>query len=158
MILVTLGTQDKQFSRLLEKLEQLKKQGIISEEIIVQAGCTKFKSENMKIIDMVPIDEFSKLIDSCELLITHGGVGSIITGLRKNKKIIAVPRLKEYKEHENNHQVQIIKKFSQKNYLLDGSELDKLELQYKKIKTQKFNKYKSDSKVKNIIENYIKNN
>lgn len=158
MILVTLGTQDKQFTRLLKKIEELINQKIITEKVVVQAGNTKFESKNMEIFDFVSIEKFNKLMEECSILITHGGVGSIITGLKNEKKIIAVARLKKYKEHENDHQLQIIKEFSQKNYILDGSELDKLELQYKKIKTQKFNKYKSDSKVKNIIENYIKNN
>ena len=108
MILVTLGTQDKSFKRLLEKLEEELEKGKIKDEIIVQAGYTEFASNKMTIKKLIPMDEFDDLIEKCDILITHGGVGSIITGLRKNKKVIAVARLKKYKEHTNDHQLQII--------------------------------------------------
>ena len=42
MILVTLGTQDKTFVRLLEKINQLIDQGLIQDKVIVQAGFTKY--------------------------------------------------------------------------------------------------------------------
>ena len=47
MILVTLGTQKQQFTRLLEYIEKSN----INDEIIVQAGFTKFESKKMKIFD-----------------------------------------------------------------------------------------------------------
>ena len=42
----------------------------------------------MKIFDLIAMDEFDELIKKCNLLITHGGVGTITTGLRNNKKVI----------------------------------------------------------------------
>ena len=55
MILVLLGTQDKPFTRLLDEIEKLKSKNIIKEDIIVQAGLTKYTSDNMEIhgIDVV---------------------------------------------------------------------------------------------------------
>ena len=84
MILVTLGTQDKNFSRLLDAVQKQINNGNIKEEVIVQAGCTKYKSEDMKIFDLLDQEEFKRLISECDLLITHGGVGSILTGLKNN--------------------------------------------------------------------------
>ena len=49
MILVTLGTQDKEFPRLLQAIEKQIEKGNIKEDVIVQAGCTKFTSKYMKI-------------------------------------------------------------------------------------------------------------
>ena len=54
MILVTLGTQDKAFPRLLEAIEKQLKKGTINDEVIVQAGCTAFESEQMKLMFSVP--------------------------------------------------------------------------------------------------------
>ena len=89
MILVTLGTQDKQFYRILEALEDKLDKHLIDDEVVVQAGCSAdFKSKYMKIFDLIPMDEFDEMIKKCDLLITHGGVGSIITGLKNNKKVI----------------------------------------------------------------------
>ena len=64
----------------------------------------------MEIFDLLDRDKFSELISQCDILITHGGVGSILTGLNNNKKVIAAPRLKKYNEHQNDHQLEIIEK------------------------------------------------
>ena len=112
MILVTLGTQDKKFYRLLNVIQKVIDDGIIKDKVIVQAGYScDYKSNDMEILNLVSIEKFKKLISECDILITHGGVGSIITGLKENKKIIAVPRLKKYKEHTNDHQIQIVDNF-----------------------------------------------
>ena len=108
MILVTLGTQDKSFERLLKALDKAVKKGKIKEKIMVQAGCTKYKSKNMEIFDLTSPEELDELVRKCSLLITHGGVGSILNGIKYNKPIIAAARLSEYKEHTNDHQKQIL--------------------------------------------------
>ena len=155
MILVTLGTQDKQFTRLLKKIDELINKGIIKEKVIAQIGNTKYKSKKMDIHQFFLIDEYEKLIKECDILITHGGVGTIISGLQYNKKIIAVARLKEHGEHENNHQLEIIKEFANKKYLLDSTDLSVLEQNLLKTKNYKFDKYKSNGSILNIIEKFI---
>ena len=85
MIFVTLGTQDKTFKRLLQNIDECINKGIIKDKVIVQAGYTKYDSKNMQVFDLLDKDEFDKYIKSCDLLITHGGVGSILTGLKNNK-------------------------------------------------------------------------
>lgn len=126
MILVTLGTQDKSFVRLLKAIDELITNKVITDHVIVQAGRTKYKSSNMEIIDLVDALSFEKLINDCDLLITHGGVGSIITGLKHHKKVIAVPRLKKYKEHTNDHQQEIIRALANDNYLIPVYDLKTL--------------------------------
>ena len=156
MILVTLGTQDKSFIRLVEAIDKLVKKKIIKEKVIVQAGCTKYKSEDIEIFDLIPYDKFDEYIKECDLLITHGGVGSIITGLKNNKKVIACPRLKEYKEHTNDHQKEIIEILSKDNYILALNNPNDLEQALEKAKTFKPKKFKSNTKnMIKIIKKYI---
>ena len=119
MILVTLGTQDKSFSRLLEQIDKEIKKGNIKEKVIVQAGCTKYESDNMEIFDLIPRDEFDDLVSKASLIITHGGAGSILTAIKNNKKVIAAARLKKYKEHTNDHQIQIVREFADKAIFLN---------------------------------------
>ena len=159
MILVTLGTQDKNFNRLLEAIQKEIDQGIIKDKVIVQAGTTKFESKDMEIFDLIDRDKFNELMSECDLLITHGGVGSILTGLKNNKKVIACPRLAKYNEHMNDHQKQIIEKFSEAGYILGVEDLNKLGETIKKSKTFKPKKYISntDNLIK-IITTYIDNN
>ena len=142
MILVTLGTQDKKFYRILHEIDRLIDTGKIKDKVVVQAGYSSdYKSKNMEIFDLIPMDDFNKLMSKCDLLITHGGVGSIIDGLKRNKKIIAVARLKKYNEHHNDHQLQIIENFSNAGYILnlkDISHLDKLIEKAKSFKPKKY--------------------
>ena len=159
MILVTLGTQDKSFKRLLDAIQREIDNGNIKDRVVVQAGYTKFESKDMEIFDLIDRDKFSELIKDCDLLITHGGVGSILTGLKNNKKVITAPRLKEYKEHTNNHQLEIIEKFASKDLILPLYDFDKLDDVLKEVKKFKPKKYQSntDSMIE-LIENYIDNN
>ncbi len=135
MILVTLGTQDKDFSRLLKAVEKEIKKGTIKEKVIVQAGYTKYQSEVMEIFDFIPMDELEKLTKKADLVITHGGVGSIITALKYKKKIIAAARLKKYKEHTNDHQKQIIEEFAKNKQLLELKDFNALGKLLKKAKS-----------------------
>ena len=161
MILVTLGTQDKSFKRLLDKIEKEINEGKIKEKVIVQAGYTDFNSNNMIIKKLIPMDEFDELIEKCDILITHGGVGSIITGLKKNKKVIAVARLKKYKEHTNDHQLQIIDNFTKAGYNLNLDDFDSINDAINEAKKFTPNKYVSNKDnfvktIESIIDKYLK--
>ena len=150
LILVTLGTNDKSFVRLIQKIEDLIVRGIIKEEVVVQAGYTKYETEYMKIFDLIPMDKFQDLMENCSLLITHGGVGTIISGLTKDKKVIAIPRLKKYGEHVNDHQLQIIENFSESGYILAAYEVEDLE--YVLSKAHEFEPQKYESNTNHMIE------
>ena len=156
MILVTLGTQDKSFTRILKELDRLKDKGIIKDKIIVQAGYTKYKSNNLEIFDYINEKDFNKYYESASLIITHGGVGSIIKGLEHNKVVIAVPRLSKYDEHENDHQLQIIDEFYKTGYILKCIEMKDLEKTIKDSKTFKGKKFKSNNgNLVKLIDDYI---
>lgn len=159
MILVTLGTQDKQFKRLLDNIQKEIDAGNIKDRVVVQAGYTKYNSKDMEIFDLIDRDKFNDLINKCDLLITHGGVGSILTGLKNNKKVIVCPRLSKYKEHINDHQVQIVDNFYNSGYILKYCKGDNLKEILKQVKKFKPKKYISntDNFIK-IIEKFINEN
>lgn len=159
MILVLLGTQNNSFHRLLEKIDELIKKEIIDEKILVQAGYTKYESKHMKIFDLIPQEELERYQEQADLIITHGGVGSIISSIKKGKKVIAIPRLHEYQEHVNNHQKQIVESFNNKGYILGINDVEELEEAI--IKVQNFIPVKYDTKkqettrIIKIIEDFI---
>lgn len=139
MILVTLGTQDKSFIRLLEAIQKAIELGYIHDEVVVQAGLTNFKSSDMRIFDFISPEEFDSLMRKADLIITHGGVGTIIAALKDNKVVIAAPRLKEFAEHTNNHQIEIIKKLNASGCILplwDMNDLPNVLLAAKSFKPQ----------------------
>ena len=159
MILVLLGTQNNSFIRLLKAVQDNIDKKIINEEVIVQAGFTKFESKDMKIFSMIDKEKFSKIQDEADLIITHAGVGSIVSSLEKGKKVIVVPRLKKYNEHVNNHQLQIARKFKQQGYVkyvINMKNLGKAITDMEKFVPKEYKKQKSN--VISIIENYIDNN
>lgn len=150
MILVTLGTQKQSFNRLLDMIEKSN----INDKIIVQAGYTKYKSKKMKILDFVDYQEMDKLIKQADLIITHGGTGSIVTAIKQGKKVIACPRLKKYGEHVDDHQKQIVDIFSEVGYILKLDENDNLDELVQKIQTKKMIPFKSNTT--NFINNLKK--
>lgn len=126
MILVLLGTQNNSFRRLLEEIEKNIDDKTIQEEVIVQAGYTKYESDKMTIFDLIPKDDLEKYEEKANLIITHGGVGSIINSIRKEKKVIALPRLHEYGEHVNNHQIEIVEEFNKEGYIIGINKVENL--------------------------------
>lgn len=156
MILVLLGTQNNSFHRLLEEIEENIKDGTIKEEVVVQAGYTKFESKNMKIFDLISKEQLEELQLQADLIITHGGVGSIITSIRKGKKVIAVPRIHQYGEHVNNHQIEIIENFNEKQYIIGIKKVEDLKQAIIKSKDFKPKKYEiNNGLMLKTIEEYI---
>mgnify|MGYP003302256468 FL=1 len=159
MIFVSVGTQDKSFTRLLELIDKEIDKGFIKDEVIVQSGYTKYNSKNMKILDYVSKDDFNKYIKECDLLITHGGVGTIFTGLENNKKVMVMPRLKEYREHNNNHQLDITDSFEKEGYILSFNNEIEFEEKYKMLDSFKVKKYQSNTlNMIRLVKDFIDNN
>ncbi len=156
MILVMLGTQNNSFHRLLEEIDKLIEKKVIKEEVIVQAGYTKYLSNNMKIFTLIPQEKLEKYQEEANLIITHGGVGSIIGSIKKGKKVIAVPRLHKYGEHVNDHQKQIIESFDNNGYIIGIHDVSELGLAIERSKKFIPKEYKANNeKMLSIIEKFI---
>ena len=157
MILVMLGTQNNDFHRLLDEIERNIENGNINEEVIVQAGFTKYKSNKMKIFDVTSKKNLEDLIKKADLIITHAGVGSIEMSLEQNKKVIAVPRLKKYKEHVNDHQKDIEGEFNKRGWIIGINDVSELCIALKKVGNfipKKYEKPKTDEIVY-VIKTFI---
>lgn len=157
MILVILGTQDKSFHRLLDEVERLIDNGMIKEEVIAQNGYTEFHPRHIKMHPFLDRTEMAKLQKEASYVITHAGVGSIMECLEQKKKVIVVPRLKKYKEHTNDHQLQILNTFCNSGYVIGCQEVSELETCIQKINRFKPQKLKNNSNQKMIavITEYI---
>lgn len=159
MILILLGTQDNSFHRLLEEVQRLIDKKIITEKVVVQAGRTKYESKDMEIYSLMPEEDLKEIMERSDLVITHGGVGSIVMALKMGKKVIAVPRLSEFGEHINDHQIQIIDSFNSQEFLIGVTNLKDLEKALEKSKEFTPKKFKSETEhMINLIEEFIDNN
>ena len=159
MILVMLGTQNNSFHRLLEEIDKLIMDGQIKEDVVVQAGYTKYESSNMKIFDFISSEELENLEQQASCIITHGGVGSIIGSIEKDKKVIAVPRLKQYGEHVNDHQLDIVQSFDKLGYIIGITDVSQLGDALQQIETFEPKKYiQNTGKIISIVQDFIDNN
>jgi UDP-N-acetylglucosamine transferase subunit ALG13 len=158
MILVLLGTFPLSFDRPLIALEQLLHEGIISDKVIVQSGYTVFSSSYMTFLPFLPLEELLVLYKKADLIITQAGTGSIIKGLKMEKKMIAVARLAKYGECVDDHQQELVQEFADAKYLLPWYEGDNLEEIIILANHFEFQPYKSSNKeIINYLINYIDN-
>lgn len=156
MILVTLGTNDKQFTRLLDAVENACKNGLIQDEVIVQSGFTKYESKYMKVFPYLDRNEFTKYIQTADLVICHGGVGTIMTALNAKRKILAAARLEKYGEHVNDHQIQLLEAFEERGFLVYMKDLDQIGTYLNQIKTFQPKSYESNTDhMVSLIETWI---
>ena len=109
MIFVTVGSQKFQFNRLLKKIDNLIFKNIITENVFAQTGTSDYIPQNYAYQPFLDREKFTSYMSNCDIVITHGGTGTIISAIKNNKKVIVVPRLSEYGEHVDNHQIQLIK-------------------------------------------------
>ena len=68
-----------------------------------------------------------KKIRDSDIIITHGGIGTIVESLNENKIIIIVPRLKRYNEAIDDHQCEIMDKLSECNVIIPCRSLGSFE-------------------------------
>ncbi|KAA9015478.1 PssE/Cps14G family polysaccharide biosynthesis glycosyltransferase [Niallia endozanthoxylica] len=156
MIFVVLGTFELPFDRLLKEVDKQISAGNIKEEVLVQAGHTKYRSNQMEFIDFTTYEHMAELYRESNLIITHGGTGSITMGMKMGKKMIAVPRLVKYGEHNDNHQIEIVRQFHQTGHILSWDDNTDMSVVLKEVETFKPAPFKSGNKeILNILRNFI---
>ena len=141
MVLVTLGTQKQSFKRLLDYIEESN----LADEIIVQAGHTKYESKKMKIFDFIDYETMDEYLKKADLVITHGGTGSVVTPLKLGKKIIGCARLSKFGEHVDDHQTELVGIFADEGYILEIKDGETLDYILKRLETFKPKEYKSNT-------------
>jgi UDP-N-acetylglucosamine transferase subunit ALG13 len=101
MILVTVGTNEARFDRLLSALDA--RSG--DEPLFVQHGPSPVRPRGATCVEFLPFDELAALIRDARVVVTHAGVGSTIAALVNGKRPIVVPRLARFREAVDDHQV-----------------------------------------------------
>lgn len=150
MIFITLGSQKFQFNRILIAVDDFVNAGLIDEEIFAQIGYSDYRPRNFQYKEFLDRKEFSEIMNRADIVITHGGTGAIVGALKKNKKVIAVPRRAKYREHVDDHQLQLVKEFQNLNLIYECDDCSKLVEAIKNVRAMHFNSYHSNT------ETYIK--
>ena len=159
-ILVTIGSmKEKKFTRLFNIIDELCEENIIDKNnVIAQVGFDGYKSKNFKTFDMISDKSFKKIINECDLIITHAGTGTVISCLKQNKKVIVFPRMSKFNEHYDDHQLELCNIFTKLNYVLCAKDKNELKDILMNIDTFSLNRFKSSNeKINGIIRDFIEN-
>ena len=97
-VFVTVGTRDESFLRLIKGVEDLVKDGLIKEKVIVQAGHTKYNSDYLELFDFCSSDKIDDLIRNAKYVITQESAGIGTQCLKYKTKFIVMPRDYQYGE------------------------------------------------------------
>lgn len=114
MIFVTTGTQAP-FNRLILAMDEIAES--LGEEVIAQASGVDFPVKNLKIVEFLNPTEYKKIFKESKLVISHAGMGTIISALKDKKPILIVPRVAALGEHRNEHQFATAKKIEELGYM-----------------------------------------
>lgn len=159
MIFVSVGTHNESFNRLLEEIDKLIERGKINDKVVAQVGYSSYKPKNYRYFKFTSWQRILKLNKAAGVIITHGGAGNLILASHFNKPIIAVPRMKRYGEHINDHQLQLVKELEKQGRVIPVYDINELETaigKAKKLKLGSVNNRK-ELKIVSIVRNYIEN-
>jgi UDP-N-acetylglucosamine transferase subunit ALG13 len=106
MIFVTVGTHEQPFDRLIKYVDRLVEEKVITENVFMQTGYSKFQPRYCEWSQFIPYSQMVENVQKARIVITHGGPSSFILPLQYGKIPIVVPRQKKYNEHINNHQLE----------------------------------------------------
>lgn len=121
MILVTVGAHTMPFDRLLTAVDAVAATGALHrDELVIQHGASSDLCKASRVFAYCSGSEFDTLLDDADLVITHGGIGTVLTALRRRKHVIAIPRLSRFGEHNNDHQVEICAELAERRALFSS--------------------------------------
>lgn len=105
MIVVTVGTNEARFDRLLAWLEPPP-----GEPVLVQHGPSPVRVPGAEHVDFLPFEDLVARLRGARAVVTHAGVGSIMVALSNGLRPVVVPRLARLCEAVDDHQVPLARR------------------------------------------------
>lgn len=112
MIFVTVGTQ-LPFDRMLAVVDQWAFEN--GENVFCQTGPTKLDYKGCSHKERLSPAEFADCMSRTSVLVSHAGIGSILSAMQYHKPVIIFPRKASLGEHRNEHQLATAQKFEGKS-------------------------------------------
>jgi len=143
-------------NRLVKLIDDLAGSGRLDMPVVAQIGSSDYEPRNIEFYSFLDKKEFDRFISDAQIIITQGGVGSIMTALKCKKPVIVVPRLKKYGEHVDDHQRELALAFAKKDFVLVCDDRDNLEVLIKQCEDKVFSEYISrTNEITQIINSYL---
>lgn len=115
------------FDRLTNLVIEAKRAGLLPEHLVMQighGGDPVEPIEGVEIHEELPFNQLLDLLADAELVVCHGGTGSLITALNNHCRVIAVPRRAELNDAYDNHQLEIIEAFQARGLIETAEDLE----------------------------------
>ena len=131
-LFVPLGTQKFPFGRIITALNLLVDQGKYkANEIVMQSALYPIKP-NFTHFGLIPHEDFDRYMQEAEVVVTH------ISCMEMGKPLVVCPRLHEYGEHVDNHQMEIATLMHDKYDVLICTDMKDLPELIEKAKVHKY--------------------
>ena len=114
-IFIIVGTQEP-FDRMIKAIDEW---AVIHKELSIFAQISKaqYQPKSFPFTDFIAPELFDLRFREADLIISHAGMGTIISALANSKPIIVMPRLAANHEHRNDHQVDTAKSFEELGFV-----------------------------------------
>jgi UDP-N-acetylglucosamine transferase subunit ALG13 len=123
-VVVTVGSQRTfGFRRLIERLLDVLPE---TAQVTWQTGASEVRDLGIRARAFMPEEELRAEIESADVVVSHGGIGSALMALDAGRMAIVVPRLERHGEHVDDHQRQIVAELDRRGLAI-GCEVDDLE-------------------------------
>ena len=124
MIFVTVGT-DQSFDRMLRVIDAWARENKRN-DVFAQVGAGAWKPGFIESVEFLEPREFKRRFNEASLIISHAGMGTILSALIQGKPILVMPKLARLGEHRNEHQLATarrMKEMGKVNVAFDECEL-----------------------------------
>lgn len=105
MILVTVGTHNHGFDRLVKAMDELAAE--LDEQVVIQYGSSTYIPVHAQGFQWTTSQKMQELTHQARIVVSHAAAGSILATFLEGKPLVVVPRLKEFGEVVDNHQLQL---------------------------------------------------
>ena len=122
------GSRSFPFDRMVQALDEAASSGELPEgtAVLAQVGPSKWEPRSLSVVDYLDRDEFLARIDEADLVVSHGGTGSLMTALARGKRVVAFPRRAAFGEVVDDHQVEFVRQLEGAGLLRVCDEGDRL--------------------------------
>jgi UDP-N-acetylglucosamine transferase subunit ALG13 len=124
------------FDRLVASVAEAKRAGSIPERLVIQTGVGGLKPEGVECHETLAFEQMLLMQRDAEIVICHGGTGSLITALREGCRVIAMPRLFEKGEHYDDHQAEITDAFAARGLITVANSVEALKTALERVRAR----------------------
>ncbi|MEX0340567.1 MAG: glycosyltransferase [Arenibacterium sp.] len=114
MIFVTVGTQGP-FERMVKAVDDWCAATPDAPPVFGQIGAplgNTHRPQHFEWAERLDPGEFNRRFQDAALIVSHAGMGSIISALQGGKQIVVMPRLARLQEHRNEHQLATVRQMA----------------------------------------------